>query len=111
MLLRMVAGRRWCLHTRFLGLTIVVVLCWWHGGRPQTENLDGENIAFSSTTMSVNTVDSMRTEMRKECSGAPQRFPFPPDVCEELEKVVYPWWDQAMKGDFAIGKHTCERSL
>jgi hypothetical protein len=75
---------------------------YWH----QTENVDAENIAVSSSTIDSNDAESLEAEIRKECNGvgtSSQRFAFSHDVCDVMKSRVFPWWRRAYLGSFDVG--------
>ncbi len=76
---------------------------FWH----QTENLDDENIAFSTTLVDQNNFAAVEYEMQQECSGKGQRFAFSPEVCKVMKEVTFPWWHSAFVGDFSLEPRGC----
>ncbi len=79
---------------------------YWH----QTENLDDENIAFSTTLIDQNNFQAVEKEMLQECTFKHQRFSFTPDVCDGLKAAVFPWWQNAFVGDFSTAPAKCALS-
>ena len=79
---------------------------FWH----QTENLDDENIAFSTSLIDQNNFEVVEREMRQECTMKNQRFSFTGDICEGLKAAAFPWWHDAFKGDFDVSPKKCALS-